>query len=79
MSLGGNVLLRWLGEHRSDTSILRAAAAISTPIDVHAGGRALSQGFAMVYTRSFLNAQAQGTREARPVPGLFDREAMLQP
>ncbi|MDR5661209.1 alpha/beta fold hydrolase, partial [Burkholderia cenocepacia] len=38
VSLGGNVLLRWLGEHRSDTSIVRAAAAISTPIDVHAGG-----------------------------------------
>lgn len=40
VSLGGNVLLRWLGEHRSDTSIVHAAAAISTPIDVHAGGRA---------------------------------------
>ena len=79
VSLGGNVLLRWLGEHRSDTSILRAAAAISTPIDVHAGGRALSQGFAMVYTRSFLKTlKRKALAKLDQYPGLFDREAMLQ-
>jgi len=48
-------LLRWLGERREEAaSVVAAAAAISTPIDVHAGGRALSQGFGLVYTRSFL-------------------------
>ena len=72
-------MLRWLGEHRSDTSILRAAAAISTPIDVHAGGRALSQGFAMVYTRSFLKTlKRKALAKLDQYPGLFDREAMLQ-
>ncbi|UXU87276.1 hydrolase [Burkholderia sp. S-53] len=79
VSLGGNVLLRWLGEHRSDTSILRAAAAISTPIDVHAGGRALSQGFAMIYTRSFLKTlKRKALAKLDQYPGLFDRDAMLE-
>lgn len=78
VSLGGNVLLRWLGEHRSDTSIVRAAAAISTPLDVHAGGRALSQGFAMIYTRSFLKTlKRKALLKLDQFPGLFDREAML--
>ena len=44
VSLGGNVLLRWLGERQEDAaSVVSAAAAVSTPIDVHAGGRALSR------------------------------------
>ncbi len=80
MSLGGNVLLRWLGERREDAaSVVHAAAAISTPIDVHAGGRALSQGFGMIYTRSFLKI-AQGRKLEQKLaqfPGLFDRGAML--
>ncbi|WP_323122414.1 YheT family hydrolase [Burkholderia alba] len=78
VSLGGNVLLRWLGEHRSDTSIVAAAAAVSTPIDVHAGGRALSQGFAKVYTRSFLKTlKLKALAKLEQYPGLFDRQAML--
>ncbi|AGK46443.1 alpha/beta hydrolase fold family protein [Burkholderia thailandensis MSMB121] len=78
VSLGGNVLLRWLGERRSDTSIVAAASAVSTPIDVHAGGRALSQGFSMVYTRSFLKTlKLKALVKLEQYPGLFDRHAML--
>ncbi len=79
VSLGGNVLLRWLGERREDASpVISAAAAISTPIDVHAGGRALSQGFGMVYTRSFLKTLKQKAEQKLvQFPGLFDRDAML--
>jgi predicted alpha/beta-fold hydrolase len=79
VSLGGNVLLRWLGERREDASpVISAAAAISTPIDVHAGGRALSQGFNMVYTRSFLKTLKQKAEQKLvQFPGLFDRDAML--
>ncbi|MGP8433524.1 YheT family hydrolase [Paraburkholderia fungorum] len=79
VSLGGNVLLRWLGERREDAvPVLSAAAAISTPIDVHAGGRALSQGFNMVYTRSFLKTLKQkAEQKLLQFPGLFDRDAML--
>ncbi|MFM0175958.1 YheT family hydrolase [Paraburkholderia sediminicola] len=79
VSLGGNVLLRWLGERREDAaSVISAAAAISTPIDVHAGGRALSQGFGLVYTRSFLKTLKQKAEQKLvQFPGLFDRDAML--
>jgi predicted alpha/beta-fold hydrolase len=79
VSLGGNVLLRWLGERREDAaSVVAAAAAISTPIDVHAGGRALSQGFGLVYTRSFLKTLKQkADQKLAQFPGLFDRDAML--
>jgi predicted alpha/beta-fold hydrolase len=79
VSLGGNVLLRWLGEQREDAApVISAAAAISTPIDVHAGGRALSQGFNMLYTRSFLKTLKQkAEQKLGQFPGLFDRDAML--
>jgi predicted alpha/beta-fold hydrolase len=79
VSLGGNVLLRWLGERREDAvPVVSAAAAISTPIDVHAGGRALSQGFGLVYTRSFLKTLKQkADQKLAQFPGLFDRDAML--
>jgi predicted alpha/beta-fold hydrolase len=78
VSLGGSVLLRWLGERREDASFVAAAAAISAPLDVHAGGRALSQGFGMVYTRSFLKTLKQkAQRKLTQYPGLFDLDAML--
>ncbi|RFU46922.1 hydrolase [Paraburkholderia sp. DHOC27] len=78
VSLGGNVLLRWLGERREDASIINAAAAISAPLDVHAGGRALSQGFNKVYTRSFLRTlKVKALQKLEQYPGLFDAHAML--
>lgn len=78
VSLGGNVLLRWLGERREDASFIAAAAAISAPLDVHAGGRALAQGFSKVYTRSFLKTLKQKALwKLDQYPGLFDRDAML--
>lgn len=78
VSLGGNVLLRWLGERGRDCAFITAAAAISTPLDVHAGGRALSQGFALVYTMSFLKTlKKKALQKLEQYPGLFDRDAML--
>ncbi|WP_206997439.1 YheT family hydrolase [Trinickia mobilis] len=78
VSLGGNVLLRWLGERREDASFVAAAAAISAPLDVHAGGRALSQGFSMVYTKSFLKTlKRKALLKLDQYPGLFDRDAVL--
>jgi uncharacterized protein len=78
VSLGGSVLLRWLGERREDASFVAAAAAISAPLDVHAGGRALSQGFGMVYTRSFLKTlKKKAQRKLTQYPGIFDLNAML--
>jgi uncharacterized protein len=78
VSLGGSVLLRWLGERREDASFVAAAAAISAPLDVHAGGRALSQGFGMVYTRNFLKSLKQkAQRKLTQYPGIYDLNAML--
>src|ERR1700722_2851157 len=79
VSLGGNVLLRWLCEQEQDAAaILDGAAAISAPLDVHAGGHAISQGFGMVYTRSFLKTlKRKALAKLDQYPGLFDRDAML--
>ena len=56
VSLGGNVLLKWLGERGSDAaSLVRRAAAVSAPIDLAASGRALDRGVnRRLYTRLFL-------------------------
>lgn len=79
VSLGGNVLLRWLGE-RADTAarVVTAACAISAPVDLRAGGRALSRGFNMAYTRNFLaTLKRKSLAKLAQYPGLFDREALL--
>jgi predicted alpha/beta-fold hydrolase len=78
VSLGGNVLLRWLCEHGKAASVVSAAAAISAPLDVHAGGAAISQGFGMVYTRSFLKSlKRKALLKLEHYPGLYDQQAVL--
>ncbi len=80
VSLGGNVLLHWLGERGGDAAALvAAAAAISTPLDVHAGGHALSHGFfSMLYTLNFLRSlKRKALLKLEQYPGLFDQHAML--
>jgi predicted alpha/beta-fold hydrolase len=56
VSLGGNVLLKWLGEHGAEAAaIVRRAAAASAPLDLAASGRALDRGInRRLYTRLFL-------------------------
>ena len=56
VSLGGNVLLKWLGERGASASrYVHRAAAISAPIDLAAAGNTLDGGFnRRTYTRSFL-------------------------
>ena len=55
-SLGGNVLLKFLGE-RGTESPLRAAAAISVPFDLAAAADRLSKGFmSRTYTHYFLRS-----------------------
>lgn len=54
ISLGGNALLKYLGERGSDAAI-RKAVAISAPLDLAAAGRALDRGLSRaLYTRLFL-------------------------
>lgn len=78
VSLGGNALLKWLGERGEDARFVAAAAAVSAPHDLHAGAIALSRGFNLVYTRSFLRTlKRKSLAKLAQHPGLFDRERML--
>ncbi len=52
-SLGGNVLLKWLGENPGQT-LLRAAATLSVPYDLAAGARYLEKGAGRAYVTVFL-------------------------
>lgn len=74
VSLGGNALLKWLGEQQTDAcTILKGAGAISAPVDLHAAGHALEQGFNRVYTHNFLATMKHKSLAKLCVhPGLFD-------
>jgi uncharacterized protein len=54
VSLGGNVLAKWLGEHGNEARFVTAAAAVVAPLDLRACGVALMQGFTRIYGRNFL-------------------------
>ncbi|MBV8666778.1 MAG: alpha/beta hydrolase [Burkholderiaceae bacterium] len=78
VSLGGNALLRWLGESQHQAEIVDAACAISAPLDLAAGGAALSRGFNRLYTRMFLQTlKPKCLDKLEQFPGLFDRDSML--
>jgi hypothetical protein len=78
VSLGGNALLRWLGEQRHGAEIVDAAVAVSAPIDLAAGGAALSSGFNRLYTRMFLQSlKPKALAKLEHFPGLFDRARLL--
>jgi hypothetical protein len=75
VSLGGNVLLKWLGERGAGArSIVRRAATVSAPIDIAAAGRALDRGLnRLLYTRMFLSTlKPKSLRKLEAFPGLYD-------
>lgn len=78
VSLGGNVLLKWLGEHGSAVPAqVRAAAAISVPYDLARGARHLSRGFSRLYERHFLRSLRRKAEEkGRRFPGLVRDDAL---
>jgi uncharacterized protein len=79
VSLGGNALLRWLGESQHQADIVSAACAVSAPLDLAGGGAALSSGFNRVYTRLFLQTlKPKCLQKLDQFPGLFDRDTMLR-
>ena len=76
ISLGGNVLLKWLGE-RGDRPV-RAAAAISVPFDLEAGAQAISSGFSKIYDISFLRSlRRKAAAKLSRYPDLFDRSRLV--
>ena len=63
ISLGGNVLLKYLGESRDAPSSLRAAAALSTPFDLAMSARAFERGaLNRFYMRRLLRSLLRKTR-----------------
>ena len=80
VSLGGNMLLKWLGEQGEQAgALLTSAAAVAAPLDLHAVGDHLAQGFNQVYTNHFLTTLKQKARaKFIQYPGLFDLDATLK-
>jgi uncharacterized protein len=79
VSLGGNALLRWLGESQHGAGIVDAACAVSAPLDLAAGGDALSQGVNLLYTHAFLQTlKPKCLEKLKQFPSLFDRDRMLR-
>ena len=79
-SLGGNVLLKYLGEQGEavPASVL-SAVAVSVPYDLEAGSRYLGAGFARNYDRHFLSSlRRKAINKLDRYPDLFDRQALAR-
>jgi predicted alpha/beta-fold hydrolase len=78
VSLGANVLLKWLGERGKEArTLLGAACAVSAPMDLPAAGAALEGGFNRIYTWNFLRTLKRKSAElVRCHPGLLNVSAM---
>lgn len=77
ISLGGNAMLRWLGEYGSAACFVDGACAISAPLCLHGGAEAISSGFSRIYSRMFLQSmKAKCMKKLEQYPNLFDREAL---
>jgi uncharacterized protein len=79
VSLGGNALLKWLGERGGEArALVRRAAAVSAPIDLAAAGRALDRGLnRLIYTRHFLaTLKPKSLAKLELFPGLYDAAAV---
>jgi predicted alpha/beta-fold hydrolase len=74
VSLGGNVLLKWLGEQGEAAPSLAGAVAISAPFDLAACTRVLDRGLERaVYTANFLRTMRRKVQlKARLHPAFVD-------
>jgi predicted alpha/beta-fold hydrolase len=79
ISLGGNALLKWLGERGNEArGLVRRAAAVSAPIDLAAAGGALDRGLnRLLYTRHFLSTlKPKSLAKLERFPGIYDAAAV---
>lgn len=77
VSLGGNVLLKWLGERSESARRIQGAAAVSVPFDLESGARKISEGFSRIYDLSFLRSLRRKARaKLSRYPDLFDDEKL---
>jgi len=81
ISLGGNAMLKHLGEQAGEAAWLQAAAAVSVPLDLVACGQALSTTWSgrHLYCRHFLRTMRPKVLEkARRFPGTIDALRLAQ-
>jgi len=80
VSLGGNVLLRWLGERGSSIpSQVKAAAAVSVPYDLARSSRRVGHGFSRVYQAYFLRSlRAKARAKERRFPDAVRCDAIAR-
>jgi uncharacterized protein len=79
VSLGGNVLLKWLGEcgESVDRRVI-AAAAVSVPFDLARASRHIDRGFSRVYQRHFLQSlRRKALAKLERYPDLASRGRVL--
>lgn len=72
-SLGGNALLKWLGETDDAPSLIATAVAVSVPFDLAEAGRAIDSGFSKLYQWVLMRRMRRSARRkfaamAMPVP-----------
>jgi predicted alpha/beta-fold hydrolase len=63
-SLGGNVLLKWLGEQGKEADLF-AAAAVSVPMQLHLCADRMDSGFSRLYRNRLLRELKQYVRQKR--------------
>jgi predicted alpha/beta-fold hydrolase len=80
VSLGGNALLKWLAQQGAvAAATLRAAAAVSAPVDLQAAGHGLGRGLNRLYTWHFLQTlKPKSMHKLSQHPGLYDAQAVLR-
>ncbi|MSQ52208.1 MAG: alpha/beta fold hydrolase [Betaproteobacteria bacterium] len=78
ISLGGNALLKYLGEAGSGAKkLIRAAVSVSAPLDLMVSGEVLGRGFARIYSAEFLRTlKRKSAEKASRFPGVFDAALM---
>lgn len=78
VSLGGNVLLKWLGEQgEAAAPVIDGAVAISAPLDLPVAGAVLDQGFNRFYAARFLRTlKRKALAKLERFPGIYDGTAV---
>jgi predicted alpha/beta-fold hydrolase len=78
VSLGGNVLAKWLGERgEAARDVVQRAAVVSAPLDLLVAADALETGLARMYAHHFLlTLKRTSLAKLERFPGLYDARAV---
>ncbi|MGA7951679.1 MAG: alpha/beta fold hydrolase [Thiobacillaceae bacterium] len=79
ISLGGNALLKWLGDAGEQAGeLVKAAVSVSAPVDMNAAGHALDSGFNRItYTARFLaTLKKKAMAKAKRFPGTLNADGI---